>query len=58
MVGGVKALIMTDKNPYTEYFAGLGNIGFGKWRFLRIEYVRSNHAGIKNDGFLFKLRLF
>ncbi|MEZ7875422.1 MAG: DUF5686 and carboxypeptidase regulatory-like domain-containing protein [Polaribacter sp.] len=58
LVGGVKALIMTDKNPYTEYFAGLGNIGFGKWRFLRIEYVRSNHAGIKNDGFLFKLRLF
>ena len=41
LVGGVKALIMTDKNPYTEYFAGLGNIGFGKWRFLRIDYMLS-----------------
>ena len=58
LVGGVKALFMTDKNPYTEYSVGLGNIGFGKWRFLRIDYVKSNHAGIKNDGFLFRLSLF
>ena len=58
LVGGVKALFMTDKNPYTEYSVGLGNIGFGKWRFLRIDYVKSNYAGIKNDGFLFRLSLF
>ena len=58
LVGGVKALFMTDKNPYTEYSVGLGNIGFGKWRFLRIDYVKSNHAGIKNNGFLFRLSLF
>ena len=58
LVGGAKALFMTDKNPYTEYSVGLGNIGFGKWRFLRIDYVKSNHAGIKNDGFLFRLSLF
>ncbi len=58
LVGGAKVLLMTDKNPYTEYAVGLGNIGFGKWRFLRIDYVKSNHAGIKNDGFLFRLRLF
>ena len=58
LVGGVKTLFMTDKNPYTEYSVGLGNIGFGKWRFLRIDYVKSNHAGIKNDGFLFRLSLF
>ena len=58
LVGGAKALFMTDKNPYTEYSVGLGNIGFGKWRFLRIDYVKSNYAGIKNDGFLFRLSLF
>ena len=57
-VVGSKALFMTDKNPYTEYSVGLGNIGFDKWRFLRIDYVKSNHAGIKNDGFLFRLSLF
>ena len=55
LVGGTKTLFMADKNAYTEYSVGLGNIGFGKWRFLRIDYVQSNYAGIKNDGFLFRL---
>jgi hypothetical protein len=56
LVGGVKSLFMADKKPYSEYSVGLDNIGFGKWRFLRVEYVRSNYAGITNDGFLFKLK--
>ena len=55
LVGGAKTLLMADKNPYTEYSIGLDNIGFGKWRFLRVDYVKSFNAGIKNDGFLFKL---
>ena len=55
LVGGAKALFMADKNPYTEYSVGIDNIGFGKWRFLRVDYVKSYHAGIKNDGFLFRL---
>ena len=57
LVGGAKTLFMADKNPYTEYSVGLSNIGFGKWRFLRVDYVRSNYGGIKNDGFLFRLSL-
>ncbi len=55
LVGGAKTLFMADRNPYTEYSVGLGNVGFGKWRFLRIDYVNSFHAGIKNEGFLFKM---
>ena len=55
LVGGAKTLLMADKNPYSEYSIGLDNIGFGKWRFLRVDYVKSFNAGIKNDGFLFKL---
>jgi hypothetical protein len=58
LVVGVKTLFMADKNPYLEYAVGLENIGFGKWRFLRVDYVKSNHAGIKNSGFLFRLSLF
>ena len=58
LIGGSKFLFMADQKPYTEYSVGLGNIGFGKWRFLRMDYVRSNFAGIKNDGLLFKLSLF
>lgn len=57
LVGGAKSLFMADSKPYTEYSVGLDNIGFGKWRFLRIDYIRSNHAGIKNDGFVFRLNL-
>ncbi|MDP5106520.1 MAG: DUF5686 and carboxypeptidase regulatory-like domain-containing protein [Polaribacter sp.] len=57
LVGGAKSLFMADKNPYTEYSVGLDNVGFGKWRFLRVEYVKSFHAGIKNDGFIFSLNM-
>ncbi|MGK0325188.1 MAG: hypothetical protein ACJA2M_000502 [Polaribacter sp.] len=57
LVGGAKSLFMADTKPYTEYAVGLDNIGFGKWRFLRVDYVKSFHAGIKNDGFLLRLKI-
>ncbi|MGK0459092.1 MAG: hypothetical protein ACJAVE_002079 [Polaribacter sp.] len=57
IVAGSKALVMADKNPYTEYAIGLENIGFGKWRFLRVDYVKSFHAGIKNNGFLLRIKI-
>jgi hypothetical protein len=46
---------MWDKKPYSEYSIGIDNIGFGKWRVLRVDYVKSNYNGIKGDGFLFGL---
>ena len=55
LVGGGKTLFMADKKPYTEYSIGLANVGFGKWRFLRVDYVNSFHAGIKNEGFLLRM---
>jgi hypothetical protein len=55
LVGGAKTLFMADKKPYTEYSIGLANVGFGKWRFLRIDYVNSFNAGIKNEGFLLRM---
>ena len=58
LVAGAKTLFMADNKPYSEYAIGLDNIGFGKWRFLRVDYVNSNYAGIKNNGFLFRLSLF
>jgi hypothetical protein len=57
LILGSKALVMADKNPYTEYAIGLENIGFGKWRFLRVDYVKSFHAGIKNNGFLLRIKI-
>lgn len=58
LVGGAKTLFMATKKPYTEYSVGIDNIGFGKWRLLRVDYVNSNYAGIKNNGFIFSLSLF
>lgn len=57
LVGGAKTMIMAAKNPYTEFSVGLDNVGFGKWRFLRIDYAKSYNAGIRNDGFVFRLDL-
>jgi hypothetical protein len=58
LVGGAKALFTAHKKPYTEYSVGLANLGIGKWRFLRVDYVRSNYNGIMKDGFLFGITLF
>lgn len=53
LVGGAKALYSGQNKPYTEYSVGLDNIGFGKWRFLRIDYVQSSFNGLKNNALLF-----
>ncbi|TYC17967.1 carboxypeptidase-like regulatory domain-containing protein [Bizionia gelidisalsuginis] len=45
----------TESNkPYTEYAIGIDNLGFGKYRFLRIDYVRSYQgSGFISDAVLF-----
>ena len=53
LVLGGKALLTKDNKPYTEYSIGLDNIGFGKFRFLRVDYVRTNFNGVSGDGFMF-----
>ena len=58
LVGSAKGYFSSGRKPYTEYAIGIDNIGWGKWRFLRVDYVRSNYGGIKNEGFMFGLRLF
>jgi hypothetical protein len=59
LVAGGKGLFTGDRKPYTEASIGLDNIGFGKWRFLRVDYVISK-GGInqKQKGFVFSLSLF
>ena len=59
VVTGAKGLFTGDRKPYTEAFLGIDNIGFGKWRFLRVDYVISK-GGVnqKQKGFVFSLSLF
>ncbi|MCG1034937.1 DUF5686 and carboxypeptidase regulatory-like domain-containing protein [Polaribacter sargassicola] len=58
LIAGAKTLLMADRNPYTEYSIGLDNIGFGKWRFLRVDYVKSFYGNVENNGLLFRVSLF
>ena len=37
--------LFTERNPYFEVSAGIDNIGFGKFRPLRIDYVHSITSG-------------
>lgn len=48
-----KSYFSANTKPYTEYGIGLTNIGWGKWRLLRVDYVRSNFNGVNNGNFMF-----
>ena len=58
LILGGKVLFMADKNPYSEYSVGLANLGFGKYRFLRLEYVNANYGNINESGLVFRASLF
>lgn len=56
LVAGAHVITTPDAKPYTELSIGLDNIGWGKYRLLRVDYVRSTGLG-KNDGaFVFGLK--
>ena len=59
LVAGGKALFTSKRKPYTEATIGIDNIGFGKWRFLRVDYVISAIGSAQKDkGFILSLSLF
>jgi len=56
LVLGIHNLAVPDKKPYQEFSVGLDNLGFGKYRLFRIDYVRSYENGFKGDGIIFGLK--
>lgn len=58
LVVGAHNLATPDNKPYQEFSIGLDNIGFGKWRFLRFDYIRSYQNGYQGDAFVFGLKFF
>jgi hypothetical protein len=58
LILGVHALSTPDNKPYQEYTVGIDNIGWGKFRFLRLDYVRSYQSGFISDAWMFGLKLF
>ena len=57
LIIGAHSFSTKQQKPYQEYSLGINNIGWGKYRFLRIDYVRSYQSGFINDGVLFGISL-
>jgi hypothetical protein len=57
LIAGAKTMYMADTKQYSEFSVGMENIGFGKWRFLRVDYIKSFHDGNQRDGLLLGLNL-
>ena len=57
LVLGFHNLSIPDRTPYREFTVGLDNLGIGKIKFLRIDYIRSYQNGFQGDGVLFGIKL-
>jgi hypothetical protein len=56
LILGFHRLMVPEIKPYNEFTVGLNNLGFGKFRVLRIDYVRSYQNGFVGDGVVFGLK--
>lgn len=56
LVIGGKGLYTQERNPYYEFHIGLENLGLGKFRFLRLDYVQSYHNGSNDSGIMLGLQ--
>jgi hypothetical protein len=54
---GFHALAVPDSKPYTEFTVGLDNLGFGKLKVFRFDYVHSYQNGIQENGVVFGLKI-
>lgn len=58
LVLGYHNAISTDRKPYQEFTAGFSNMGIGKFRGLRVDYVRSLQDGVSKEGIMLGFTLF
>ncbi len=56
LILGAHRLVRDGGDPYSEYSVGIDNLGFGKYRFLRLDYVVSDFGGNRNGAFIFGLK--
>lgn len=56
LILGAHALSIENNKPYTEFSVGIDNLGFGKYRLLRLDYVVSNYQGKQDAAFVFGLK--
>ncbi len=56
LVLGGHYLSTENRKPYSEVSVGLDNIGWGSFRFLRLDYVHSFYNGNDRGAFIFGLK--
>ncbi len=56
LVAGAHFLSTENRKPYSEISVGIDNLGFGKFRLLRVDYVRSYYNGDSEGAFIFGLK--
>lgn len=56
LILGAHALTIENNKPYTEFSVGIDNLGFGKYRLLRLDYVISNYQGKQEGALIFGLK--
>jgi hypothetical protein len=50
LVAGAANLALPESKPYSEFSIGMDNLGFGKFKIFRIDYIRSYQSGFLEDG--------
>ena len=56
LVAGAHFLSIEENKPYSEFSVGIDNLGIGKFRLLRLDYVRSYYNGESMGAFIFGLK--
>ena len=57
LILGFHSLAIPNRKPYSEITIGLDNLGFGKFKIFRLDYIRSFQNGIQNDGVIFGCKI-
>ena len=56
LIVGAHNLAVPNSKPYSEFTIGLDNLGFGKFKMFRVDYIRSYQNGFQGDGVIFGLK--
>ena len=56
LIAGGHILYTEDNKPYSEWSLGIDNLGIGKYRLLRLDYVRFYYNGRSEGAFIFGLK--
>ena len=57
LVLGFHNLSVPNRKTYQEYSVGLDQLGWGKFKLFRLDYLRSYQNGFKTDGVIFGLKI-